>query len=116
MRIECSYRRQRAVEPLDLDYRELSGAALCELRRAGVARQDIRVAVHTYWLVGSRVLRVVPGAGRKLHDAGAQRLAQHGARKACATIVVEAHDIAAANASRRGVLRMDADRLAALDL
>jgi hypothetical protein len=35
-RIECLYRRQWAFEALDLDYSELSGAALGHLRCAGV--------------------------------------------------------------------------------
>ena len=38
-RIECLYRRQWAVEPLDFDHGELSGAALRQFRCAGVARQ-----------------------------------------------------------------------------
>ena len=62
------------------------------------------------------VLRVVPGAGRQLDDAGAQCLAQHRAGEAGAALVVEPHDVAVANAARRSVLRMDAHRLAPLDL
>src|SRR6202030_2293180 len=52
----------------------------------------------------------------ELDDAGAQGLAQHRAGEACSAVVVEAHDVAVADAARRGVLRMDADRLAAVDL
>jgi hypothetical protein len=37
-RIECPYRRQGAVEPLDLDDRQLPGAALRQFRCARVAR------------------------------------------------------------------------------
>jgi hypothetical protein len=51
-----------------------------------------------------------------LDDAVAQRLAQHRAGKTCSAIIVEADDIAIADCSRRGILRVDADRLAVLDL
>ncbi len=115
-RIERLYRRQWAVEPLDLDYSELSGAALRQFRCAGVPCQHIRVAVHADWVVGGRIVGVVPGSGGELDDTGAQCLAQHRAGEAGPTVVVEAHHVPVANASRRGVLRMDADRLAVLDL
>jgi hypothetical protein len=62
------------------------------------------------------VFRVVPGAGRQLHDPGAQGVAQPRPGQAGAALIVEPHDVALADAARRGVLRMDAHRLAPVDL
>src|SRR5215469_2600823 len=115
-RIECFYWRQWAVEALDLHRRELPDAALRQFRGAGVARQDIGVAMHTERVVGGRILGVVPSAGRELDDTGTRRLAQYGAGQARAAIVVEAHGVAITNAARRRILRMDAHRLAVFDL
>src|SRR5215472_13368570 len=82
-RVERLYRRQPAIVPLDLNRRELSGAALRQPRCAGIAGQHVGVAVYAHRVVGSRVLRVVPCAGRELNDAGTQGLTQHCAGKAC---------------------------------
>ena len=57
-----------AVETLDFDKAELAGAALREARGAGVAGQHVGIAVHAERHLGRRVLRVVPRAGRQLHD------------------------------------------------
>src|SRR5215469_1007670 len=114
--VERLYRRQPVIVPLDLDRRELSGAALRQTRCAGIAGQHIGVAVHAHRVVRGRVLRVVPCAGRELDDTGVQCLAYYRAGKACAALVVEAHDVAIANASRLGVLGVYAHPLAAFDL
>src|SRR5215472_7736647 len=119
-RIERSHRRQRAIEPLDLDYRELSSAALRQFRCAGVSDQHIRIAVHADRVVGARglwrVLGIVPRAGRELDDPGAQRAAQHRAGEAGAAIVVEAHDVAVTDAPGCRILRVHADGLAPPEL
>src|SRR5579884_1822298 len=52
----------------------------------------------------------------ELAGAGAQSVAQYGARQTGAAVVVEAHNVAVGDAARSGVVRMDAHRLAALDL
>src|SRR5271167_2258517 len=115
-RVECLDRRQRPLETLDLDQTELPGAALREAGGAGIARQNVRVAMHAERLLGGGVVGVVPGAGRQLHDTGPQRLAQHRAGKARPAVVEEANDVALADAARRGILGMNADRLSPVDL
>src|SRR5215467_9889213 len=65
-RVVCRDRRQGAVEPLDLDKTELTGAALREPRGAGVARQHIRVAMRAERSFGGRLFPIVPHTGRQL--------------------------------------------------
>ena len=72
--------------------------------------------MHAERQFGGGVQRIVPGAGRDLHDAGPQRLAQQRAGEAAAALVVELHDVAVLDVARRGVLRMQAHRLATIDL
>ena len=52
----------------------------------------------------------------KLHDAGADRVADDRAGEARAARIVDAHHVAVADAARLGVRRIDRDRLAARDL
>src|SRR6266496_3384691 len=115
-RVEGLDGRHRAGEALDLDEGELAGAALREAGSAGVARQHVRVAVDAERLFGGRIFGVVPGAGRELDDARAQCLAQHRPGQARPALVVESHDFAVVDAASRGVLRMNAHRLAPVDL
>ena len=72
--------------------------------------------MHAQRIFRSRVVRVVPGAGRKLHHAGTQLIAEHRAGEAGAAIVEQTHDVAVAMpraAASRGWMR---DRLAPANL
>ena len=70
--------------------------------------------VETAGLGGIR--RIIPGAGREHDDARPNPVRDHGARKRRAPVVEHADDVAIGNASSLGVARVDADRLAAVDL
>ena len=115
-RVERLHRRQRAVVALDLDQAELSRAPLCETGGAGVSRQHVGVAMHAKRLVRGRIVGIVPSPGRQLDDPGKQSVAQHRTGKAGPAVVVKPHDVAIADTARRGILRMEADRLTAVNL
>ena len=85
------------------------------------ARRDVpRSGVSTLGLpcthIGRRPSRVEPRAGRQLHDRRAHVVGDDGAGQAGAPVVEHPHDVAVGDAARRGVVGVDADRLAARDL
>ena len=88
------------------------------------ASRDVpRSAVSTFGLPcthsasgSARVDRVVPGAGRELHDAGRTSSVTTAPARQRAAVVEDAHDVAVGDAARGGVVGVDADRLAAGDL
>ena len=67
------HRRQRAVELLHLDQHVRAGATAGQRRGADVVGQHVRIAVHAHRIRVGGIGRVVPRAGRQLHDIGAQR-------------------------------------------
>ncbi|GCC45367.1 hypothetical protein chiPu_0029458, partial [Chiloscyllium punctatum] len=112
-RIERPDRRQIAVEALDLNRRQLPGAALREGGRADIARQHVGIAVNAERRLVLGVHRIVPGAGRQLHHAGGDAVGDMHRGKAGAARVEDADDVAVGDPARRSVARIHARDLAA---
>jgi hypothetical protein len=99
-RVECLNRRQIAFEAFDLDGTELTGAALCQCRRAGVTCQHVRVSVYAERLVFLWVRWIIPGARGKLHHAWADILCEPRRGKTSATSIEKANDVRVNDSAR----------------
>ena len=86
-----------------------------ELRGRLVHRERVGVAVHVD-AAALDVLRIEPGAVVEDDDALEDALRHIGARKRCAALVGDEHDVAVPDAACGGVIGMDPERLAVLDV
>src|SRR5215831_9222939 len=93
-RVERGDGRQLARVALDLHQAAVCDAALAEFRAALVERQHVRIAVLVEGADVPGLERVVPRAGRHLHDAETQTLHDAQSRQTGAAPIEDAHDIA----------------------
>src|ERR1700743_2887675 len=98
--------RQVAIEALDLNRRELACASLCKGRRADIACEHIRIAVHTKRHLFLRIHGIVPGPGRQLNDARRDTVSDMDRGKEGAALVEDADDVAIGDAARAGIARI----------
>jgi len=90
--------------------------ALGQAGGAFVWGEHVRVAVfaEAAGLAGRQWVK--PSPGGKLHDAGADGIADDGGAEACAAVIEQADDIAVTDVARCGIIRMECDGLPAMDL
>jgi len=115
-RFEHFDRRKGTIPPLDLHETLLPAASLCEFGRALIECQDVGISMHAHRPGLSGIQRIVPRAGRELHDALANVAADDGACHTAAAVVVHAYDITVRDSTGRGIVGMHADRFPPLDL
>src|SRR5262249_33660174 len=99
---------------LDLDHGELAGVALGERGTGPVGGEHVRVAVAAEGRVAG--VRVVPGAGGQLDDAGPDVLGERDPGQAAAAVVEHADAGAVGDAPRGGVAGIHRGRLTSADL
>src|SRR6185437_106092 len=97
----------------DLDHGELAGGALGERGAGPVGGEHVRVAVTAEGRVAG--VRVIPGAGGQLHDAGPNVLGERDPGQAAAAVVEDAHAGAVGDAACFRVAGVHRDRLAPAD-
>jgi hypothetical protein len=112
-RIKDADGRRCARVFFDFDQSGLRTRTLRQLRSSFVERQHIGIAMLVQAARCSRLLRVVPCAGRNLHHARSQVVADHCSSENGAPFVVHSHHVAVANAAAGGVGLTDSDRLTA---
>ena len=98
--------RQIAVKALHLDSRELARTALCEGGSAGIARQDVRIPMHTERLILLRVDGIVPGSGWKLNHTRPDAIGQPDGGEAGAPFVEQPDDVILGNPPGGSIIRM----------